>query len=100
MIASSVAHAVASKIGVIRSFGSILSEASPSPLKASGLAVENAMKMSPEPLPASRAGARDAQRGAAGEPLQLVRQQRRVGRDDDDDGAKLAVVAGSSAMPP
>ena len=67
-IASSVAYAVASKIGLIPSFDSICSEARPLALQASGLAVEKAMKMSPEPLPDDAAGAGRcrAWRGAPG----------------------------------
>ena len=93
---------MASKIGLISSFDTICSEASPSPLKASGLAVENAMKMSPEPLPDIAAGAGQAERGAAGQPLQLMRQQRRVGGDDDDDRAEVAahrIVDEAAAAP-
>ena len=51
-MASSVACTVASKIGFIRSFGSMVKLAIPEGLAASGFAVENAMKISPEPLPA------------------------------------------------
>ena len=42
------------------------------------------------------ARASQPERSAPGDPFQLVRQQRRVGRDDNDDGAGFAegVVAG------
>ena len=71
--------------------------ARPSALAASGLAVEKARKMSPEPLPDTAAGAGQAQRRAPGQPLQLVRQQRRVGGDDDDDRAGLALGPSTAA---
>ena len=56
------------------------------------LAVENAMKMSPLVLPRGRSGARQAERGARREPLELTRRQRRVGRDDDDHRAFVIEV--------
>src|ERR1019366_3142030 len=43
-----------------------------------------------------RPGPRDAVRGAAGQPLELVRQQRRVGRDDDDDRALSGLPSGQT----
>jgi hypothetical protein len=54
-------------------------------LMSSTWAVENAMMMSPEgssPRPPDEA---DAQGGAAGQSVELMRQQRRIGADHDDD---------------
>jgi hypothetical protein len=49
-MASSVACTVASNTGFILSFGSIVRAASPVSAAAAGLAVEKAMKMSPDPF--------------------------------------------------
>ena len=50
--------------------------------------------MSPEPLPAMLPVAPEPERRAPRQALQLVRQQRRVGRDDDDDRAGLGELGG------
>ena len=81
------------RVHLARSAASAAS-ARPSALTAPGLAVEKAMKMSPEPLPAMLPVRARPERGAARQPLELVRQQRRVGRDDDDDRAGLARIVG------
>jgi hypothetical protein len=53
------------------------------------LAVENARKISPLPFPPRRACAGHAERGAFGEPLELVGEQGRVGGEDDDQRALI-----------
>ncbi|MEI2659482.1 MAG: hypothetical protein V9G11_05575 [Bifidobacterium adolescentis] len=58
-----------------------------------GLAVEKARKMSPELLPPGVPLPADADGGAAGHALDLMRHHRRVGGDDDDDRAPLALEA-------
>ena len=50
-MASSVASTVASKSGLMRSLDTVLTVLGPGSASAWGLAVEKAMKMSPEPLP-------------------------------------------------
>ena len=59
------------------------------PASAPWLAVENATKMSPEPLPCVRPHATHAEAHAAHHPPQLIRRERRVGADHDDDRALL-----------
>ena len=57
--------------------------------------MENAIAMSPEPLPDVAPVSAETVRGAVCEPLQLMRHERRIGRDHDDDRAKLEMfVAG------
>ncbi len=51
MIASSVAWTVPSKTGFSESFGSIVTVTGARAAAAFGFAVENVMKMSPDPLP-------------------------------------------------
>ena len=55
------------------------------------------MKMSPELLPPKPPCRPIAERDARRDALQLMRQQRRIGRDDDDDRAlfRRVVVAGA-----
>ena len=78
-MASSVACTVASNSGSTWSLPIEVDCASGAPASAAAFAVEKAMKMSPEPLPAIAAHACEAECGASREALQLVRQQRRVG---------------------
>ena len=89
MIASSVACTVASNTAPIRSIRQHRHlTRRPRPLRRLALAVENAMKMSPEPLLDTLPVRAEAERRAARDPLQLMRQQRRIGGDDDDDRAE------------
>ena len=88
-IASSVACTVAVNSALIRAFDSIVHGGGLVRAAAPAFAVENAMKMSPEPLPDVAPVRAEPERRAAGEALELVRQQRRVGGDDDDDRARL-----------
>ena len=44
------------------------------------------------PIAGGAAGARDAERRAAGDALQLIRHQRRIGRHNDDDRADIVAV--------
>ena len=60
--------------------------------RRSGFAVENAMNKSPEPFPEYAAGAGQAERGATRQTFQLVRQQRRIRRHDDDDRAGFLLL--------
>ena len=89
-IASSVAPTVASNSGPMRSLGSIV-DAAPRPLRrAAGGGGREGHEQVARAVAGDAARAREAEGGPAGQPLQLVRQQRRVGGHHDDDGARLA----------
>ncbi len=56
------------------------------------------MKMSPEPLPEMLPLRPSPERDPPGEPFQLMREERCVGRDDDDDGAELLFIRGDERI--
>ena len=85
MIASSVASTVASMMPFMSSLDIIWMVLGPPRRNAPGFAVENARKMSPDPLPAVPPVRADAERNALGDATQLVRRERRVGGGDRDD---------------
>ena len=58
---------------------------------APGLALEKARKISPEPLPDMPPVRAMPRRPAPGDALELVRQERRIGGDDQDERALLDV---------
>src|SRR5262249_25107197 len=85
-IASSVAWIVAPNSASIHWLGYIVSvtiRGSAAP----GFAVEKAIMRSPEKFSPSPPHDAQAQRGPPRQPLELVRQQRRIGRHDDDNRA-------------
>ena len=97
-IASSVASTVAVNSGLMRSFETIFTVFGPGSASACGFAVEKAIKISPDPLPEDRPGARQPQRCPPRQPLQLMRQQRGVGRDHNNDRPHIALRSRSLAM--
>src|ERR1700690_1029304 len=71
------------------------------PSSAPGLAVENAMKMSPGPVPFNGPHPPQADGYSPREALQLVGRQRRIGGDYHDDGALFRgahAISGGSYM--